>query len=94
MVSVNELSPGMRVKIVDKWDRGGSCRQNNEGYMDEYLGQIVTISDIEGPYVEIEEDHGRWCWNAYCFDYIVYDENQEDFEVSSEDEILSLIFGR
>lgn len=100
MVPIEMLSPGMRVKIVDEWNDG--CRQNPSGLMDKYLGQIVTVLDTYGPrLIRIEEDAGdyggqgggHWCWNEYCFEYIVEDEIQGDFEASSKDEILSFIFG-
>ena len=99
MVPVEMLSPGMRVKIVDRW--GGGCGQNAEGLMDKYLGQIVTVLEIQGGTVSIEEDAGdckfrkggHWAWGAMCFEHIVEDECQESFEVPSEDEILSFIFG-
>lgn len=94
MVPVRLLSPGMRVKIVDQWN--GNCCQNIEGLMDKYLGQIVTVAEISGGDVFIEEDRDdenqRWFWNSYCFDYIVEDE-PEDFEPASESEFLSFLFG-
>ena len=85
MVPVEMLSPGMRVKIVDSWN--DRCGQNYDGLMDKYLGQIVTVLEVRGGTVLIE-----WIWNSWCFDYIAY-EHQEDFEVSSKDEILSFILG-
>lgn len=98
MVPVEMLSPGMRVKIVDSWN--DRCGQNYDGLMDKYLGQIVTVLEVRGRTVLIEEDagecehqaDGHWIWNSWCFDYIAY-ERQEDFEVSSKDEILSFILG-
>lgn len=74
--------------------------QNTNGEMDKFLGAIATILQIfGGDYATIEEDEGdcpfqeggHWCWNAYCFDYIVED-SQDDFDASSENEILSFIF--
>lgn len=100
MVPIEMLFPGMRVKIVDEWNAG--CGQNIEGLMDKYLGQVVTVLDIDGTgCIRIEEDAGdcafqecgHWSWAEDCFEYIVEDECQESFEASSEDEILSFIFG-
>lgn len=95
MVPIRELSPGMRVKIVDQWVAG--CCQNVEGHMDKYLGQIVTVSEIVGGDVFIEEDKDdewqRWFWNSHCFDHTVEDEF-EDFEPASDSEFISLIFGK
>lgn len=98
MVDLSTLAPGIKVKVVDEWTAG--CGQNLNGLMDKYLGQIVTILevDIEEDLVFIEEDSGdcrfhtdgHWTWNSYCFDYIVDD--GMDFEPSSEEEIFSFIF--
>ncbi len=101
MVDIQELSPGMRVKIVDKWNQ--NCNRNPDGRMDKYLGKIVTILEVLYGAAIIEEDTddgpshqgGHWRWNEYCFDYIVYDEDEsESFEPPTESEILSLILGR
>lgn len=97
MVNIDDLSPGMRLKIVDSWN--SHSNENSEGLMDKYLGLIVTILKIDGRTIYIEEDSGdcefqwggHWAWNSYCFDYIV-DSNEPDFEPSSESEILSFIF--
>lgn len=45
MVNLDVLAPGIRVKIVDEWKPG--CGQNVNGLMDKYLGQIVTILDVD-----------------------------------------------
>lgn len=76
-------------------------RSKCKGLMDKYLGQIVTILDVDvdEDTATIEEDSGdcrfrvggHWAWNPYCFDYIV-DSDESDFEPSSESEILSFIF--
>lgn len=99
MVDLGALAPGVKVKIVDEWTAG--CGQNVNGLMGKYLGQIVTIMevDIEEDLVLIEEDSGdcrfrsggHWAWNAYCFDHVV-DDGDIDFEPSSEKEIFSFIF--
>lgn len=101
MVNIQDLRPGMRVKIVDEWTQ--NCNRNPDGRMDKYLGKIVTILEVLGGIAIIEEDtgdgpghqNGHWKWNEYCFDYIVYGEDEsEDFEAPTESEILSLILGR
>lgn len=58
MVNLDALAPGIRVKIVDEWKPG--CGQNVNGLMDKYLGQIVTILDVDvdEDTATIEED--RW----------------------------------
>lgn len=100
MVPIEMLSPGMRVKIVDQWN--DQCFQNNRGLMDKYLGQVVTVLDVHGCSVRIEEDAGdcefqeggHWSWGAFCFDCIVVeDETWEDFEIADISEIFSLLYG-
>lgn len=96
MVPIAELSPGMRVKIVDQWVNG--CCQNDAGRMDKYLGQIVTILSVGRYAAHIEEDAGEcgwhrgghWEWLPESFDYIVEGNEYEDFEPASNSEILSL----
>lgn len=78
MVSIRELSIGMRVKIVNEWD--DDCGQNGEGRMDHWLGQIMTVRETYSDSVMMQEDSGEgilghgWYWNAHCIDYIVPDE--------------------
>lgn len=99
MVPIEALLPGMRVKIVDQWSK--ICGQNSDGLMDKYLGRVVTVLSVYRTFVYIEEDSGdfpfdgggHWAWGRHCFDYIVKDETQEDFEPLSNRDILSLIFG-
>lgn len=100
MVDIQDLRPGMRVKIIDKWVQ--NCNQNQDGRMDKYLGKIVTILEVLYGSAIIKEDtgegprhqNGHWRWNKYCLDYIVCDEDEfEDFEASTDKEILSLILG-
>lgn len=96
MVPIEELSPGVCVKIVDHWV--GGCHHNSSGYMDKYLGQTVTVYKNEGGYVLIEEDigdcspykDGRWHWFPNAFERIVSGVEYEDFEPASNSEILSL----
>lgn len=93
MVNLDALAPGIRVKIVDEWKPG--CGQNVDGLMDKYLGQIVTILDVDvdEDTATIEGDSGdcrfrvggHWAWNSV-------DSDESDFEPSSESEILSFIF--
>lgn len=95
MVPLEQLSPGMHVKIVDQWVPG--CYQNDAGRMDKYLGQVVTVLEIRDDYILIEEDEkdyfGHWYWNSRCLDCIMGEE-YEDFEPASNSEIFSLIIGK
>lgn len=71
---MSRYNVGDRVRIVDEWDPDGLCCQNWDGYMDQYLGTVVTIKDCSGSSYHIEEDQwdphrpGRgWVWNDRCF---------------------------
>lgn len=93
MVNIEDLYPGMPVKIVDKWCKG--CIQNSAGAMDKWLGKIVTVREIDsrnGPgRFRIEEDGQNWIWNSYMAEYI--DEERMRIVSASDNEILSLLNG-
>lgn len=90
MVPLEELAPGLCVKVIDQWCR--DCDQNTQGRMDQYLGWFVTVDKIYPDWASIKEDGGRWCWNANCFDYIVGAEEPEDIEIASDEDIYGLLF--
>lgn len=81
MVDINDLSPGMVVKIVDNWNN--NTGQNTSGLMDKYLGTFMTIKEVKSFDILMEEDQGDrilsyesgktygWYWNKYTIDYIV-----------------------
>lgn len=79
MVDINDLSPGMVVKIVDHWNE--NTGQNVSGLMDKYLGSFMTIKEIKSFDILMEEDqndritsngkHFGWYWNRYAIEYIV-----------------------
>lgn len=93
MVEIGKLSPGMRVKVVDQWNE--NTQENYEGHMDKYLGQIVTIKEVGFARAYIEEDDRgngrRWCFNKWCFDYIVYEELPE-IEPADDEAVQLLLF--
>ena len=66
MVNIDSLHVGDLVKIVDAWVPG--CDQNDEGYMDKYLGKMVTVRSVCDDYIRIEEDNDdpqqSWYWYA------------------------------
>lgn len=51
---------GDRVRIVDSWVDG--CRENNQGYMDQWLGQVMTIRAVDEECYTMVEDEGEWAW--------------------------------
>lgn len=95
MVKVSDLRVGDRVRIVDHW--GPGCCENASGYMNSYLGQIVTVSAVrnDGYRFEIYEDnrhkfddnpkYKKWVFNAACIAEIICDEDETlpDFQLSS-----------
>ena len=90
MVELNNLSAGMRVKIVDNWS--SDSRHNKGGGMDGYLGKLVTITYIKSDCASIKEDEEYWSWYPNMIDYIVF-EDDSDFEPASQAELTSLICG-
>lgn len=92
MVSLDRLQVGMNIKIVDEWNENSG--ENKEGLMDQWLGQIVTVSEVYPNYcVLVEEDNRRWAWYPSAIDCIV-DGTESDFDAASEDELSDFIFGR
>ena len=57
MIDIMALQPGMKVKVIDEWVPG--CKQNRAGEMDKYLGTSVTVLDVRGDTILIEEDAGE-----------------------------------
>lgn len=72
---LNKLKPGDMVVIVDQWPNPKDGRQNLQGKMDKWLGQIMTVR-ITGPReVEMEEDrndndNGGWFWYPELIDRV------------------------
>lgn len=76
----DQIQPGDRVKIVDKWVGGG---HNSEGLMDKWLGHIMTVNSIvHGDLVMEEDQHdsdafagfsGGWYWRRNMIERVIYD---------------------
>ncbi len=69
MVNINELYPGCKVRIADRWVSG--CHQARSGEMDRWLGSVMTVQEISPRgFVTMEEDagygptfqDGHWRW--------------------------------
>jgi hypothetical protein len=95
MVNISELSPGMRVKIVDEWILG---RTIGAPEMNRFLGTIGTVKEIKCDSIWIEEDEGsrddgtpHWFWYSYMLDYIVY-EDEGEFEPATAEELKLMLF--
>lgn len=101
MVNIQELEPGMNVKIVDEWTPDGECWE--AAGMDKWLGQIMTIKQIHDDlYVTMEEDFGdsenhdrHWHWPEPAIECIVYDDELAGREmyIANYDEIMELFSG-
>lgn len=68
----DDLHIGMRVRIIDWMEIDGYRPDHwqHEGYMDDWCGEEVTISDmVKGTgNIYIEEDDGDWQWYAEDFE--------------------------
>ncbi len=95
MINIESLHVGDLVKIVDAWVP--DCYQNNEGYMDKYLGKVVTVRSVGDDYIHIEEDiddtnpiaHSNQGWYWYAAALEPY-EPEEIVQVSEADFLSSL----
>lgn len=69
---VEDLYPGLTVRIIDFSDNGGHRPDHwsDEGDMDDWQGEVVTIHSVEeeSEYVSIEEDDGDWQWYPWDFE--------------------------
>lgn len=74
--TADNLKPGTKVKIVDKWT--DSTNQNREGAMDDWLGKIVTIKGKLLTY-GIKETTS-WNFNIHCFQCLVQPEINENYK--------------
>ena len=70
---MSKYKVGDKVRIVSEW--GDGCYQNQDGYMDKWLGKIMTIRDVTKNCGKLaykmkedrEENRGLgWCWNEKC----------------------------
>lgn len=67
-----QYQAGDRVRIVDQWASDGSCRENPNGCMDHWLGQVMTIDRVNESTYRMVEDIGErldgrgWFWNEHC----------------------------
>lgn len=73
---LNKLKPGDMVVIVDQWPRpNGTGRQNHQGKMDKWLGQIMTVRRTGPMEVQMEEDrnenNGGWFWYPEMIDRVL-----------------------
>jgi len=82
---------GDRVQIVSQ---KGGCDWNEEGYMDRWLGQVMTIRKITGDYYYMEEDidssekRGGWSWYNHMIAGL---EDEFMFEPATDDEFANLL---
>ena len=85
MVNILELSPGMRVKIVDE---GLLDMRGYAWGMADFRGKIVTVEEVRLNSITIEED-SRFIWRVNLLDHIVC---EEDFEPATAKELELMLF--
>lgn len=88
MVDASMLYPGVRVRIIDSWDKIPREKQwhNRVGLMDKWLGRIVTIrTNAYDTWYKIHEDIGDeglasgWLWRIDGFAEIIDDPRGFEF---------------
>jgi hypothetical protein len=74
MVRINEMKPGMRIKLVtEPPERSGMPVALNpkETEMGSYLGQTVTVVRVHERCVTIKEDHGKFAWTSPLIEKVI-----------------------
>lgn len=94
MVLMRYLRPGMKVRIVDEWNE--CCAQNSEGLMDRWLGQVMTVRQVNTADANMEEDQGElfdggWYWNSHCIAEIIQEEPEIDLIGIESEALLGLL---
>jgi len=80
---------GDRVLIVPQWPVGAG--QNPDGLMDHWLGQVMTIREVETsgvrPYYRMKEDNRDWHWYEHMIDGLA-----DEFEIKiSQDDLMNFL---
>lgn len=90
----------MRVRIVE--DPADVPYVDPDFKMGKWCGQVVTVLSVYDDSIKIEEDAGEgpveqgghWFWYDGAIECIVEEESDcPDFDVASQSEIFSVIFG-
>ncbi len=69
MINLKDLQVGDQVRIVDKWNEHTS--ENIDGFMDRWLGSVMTVKAACSSFVTMQEDGGQWIWNGHCIAEII-----------------------
>lgn len=83
MVELEQLRPGMKVRIADRWDAGVPTPPPS---MRKWFGQTIAVSDVDENYVVMEDNGKNYYWLTCDIDCIV-SETAVEFD---EAEFLSL----
>ena len=84
----DQLLPGDLVQIVNEWVPGSG--QNNEGLMDKWLGEIMTVKYRDRNDLRMEEDDhdrdrfhrsGGWFWSRIMIERVVDVNEKIEFDV-------------
>lgn len=65
MVSLKELKPGDKVRIVQFPPKGSAftiCKDPTQTEMGKWLGKVMTVQKVQTRCVSMKEDGGRWAW--------------------------------
>lgn len=86
MIDVTQIHPGVRLKVIDDFDRAeGPTWARGVRNMLKFAGETVTcrfISSVEYAdlqVIKILEDKHDFDWSPYCFEYIVDEEDEDRF---------------
>lgn len=66
---IDDLHPGLQVYIIEWFDERPE-HWSEEGDMDEWQGQVVTISEVyeDSEEIFIEDDEHCWQWHPWDFE--------------------------
>ncbi len=63
----NDIDYEMQLVVIDWRETTGQRPEHWAVEMDAWCGMTVTVADLDGDYVYLEEDEGEWSWNPEDF---------------------------
>ena len=95
MVDVRDLSPGMLVKIVDRWPESHDIHISQMKDLCGSIGEVVSVdtkSMFDEPVVILctENPRQRWAYTGHMIDCVISSPN-EPFAPAPEEDFLSLL---
>ncbi len=95
MVDIEALSPGMLVKIVDRWPESHDVHINQMEDLRGSIGEVISV-DTESVFDEpvailcTENPRQRWAYTGHMIDCIISSPN-EPFSPAPEEDLLALL---